>query len=243
MAKTISNRRVWLDGYNISADVSAFSYEYGSEPQDVTTYDETTRINLGGLRTAAFALEGFSRAGSSNIDEVAWGKVGSSNSIVTVASTAGAGVGGRAYFGRQVVTSFTPVQGSVGDAATISLQGLADDELVHGWILHNSSGITATGNGTFVTLPAVAATETLYGALHVTENVGSTNTIDVVVGSDSSTAAASVVTRLTFAQQTANGSNWQSLAGAQADVVYRVTHTVAGATADFNYALVIGIKG
>jgi hypothetical protein len=240
-SQVLTKQKVWFDGYEFRSDVSAMALEYATEPQDGTTLGDDTRIRLGGLKVADFALEGFWRGGTGNIDDILFSKVGLANSNVTMSSSGDPVAGAVVYMARGVVGNYSPLGGTVGEMARYTLAGQSDDQLVRGVLLHDSTGIATTGTGTWQTVGAAAAADTLFGVLHVVGAAGTTNTLDVIVEADSSTSAASPTTRLTFSQKSIVGTDRQSLAGASTDVVYRVSHTVAGATANFEYAVAVGI--
>lgn len=240
-SQLLTQQKIWMEGHQIQSDVSAFNFDYSAEIQDGTTFGDTTRIRKGCLKVLDFALEGFWKGGSSNIDDFLFSRVGLANSEVTISSTGSPTAGSIVYMARGVVGAYTPLSGAVGEMARFTLDGMSDDRFVRGTLLHDSTGITATGNGSWHKVGATAATQRLYGVLHVVSAAGSTNTLDVVVQSDSSTGAATPTTKLTFAQQTDNASDWQSLGGANTDTFFRVSHTVAGATADFEYAVAVGV--
>jgi hypothetical protein len=240
-SQVLNKQKVWFDGYEFRSDVSAVAIDYSAEVQDATTLGDDTRIRLGGLKVADFALEGFWRGGTGNVDDILFSKVGLANSNVTISSSGDPVAGAIVYMARGVVGNYNPIGGSVGEMARFTLSGQSDDQLVRGTLLHDSTGIAASGSGTYQTIAATAASDTLFGVLHVVGAAGTTNTLDVIVESDGSTSLGSPTTRLTFSQKTGVGTDRQSIAGASTDPVFRVSHTVAGATANFEYAVAVGI--
>lgn len=112
---------------------------------------------------------------------------------------------------------------------------------VRGKVLEMNSARTATGNSASLTMPAVAATERLWIAVHVTAATGTTPTLDLVLQSDADSGYGSPTTRITVPQFTAVGSYVTYVAGAITDVEYRIAATVGGTTPSFTYFVAIGI--
>jgi len=240
-SQILTKNKVWFDGYDVQADVSAVAFNYSAEPQDATTFAEDTRVNKGGLKALDFTMEGFWRGGTSQIDDVLFGEVGLGDSKLTVSSSGDPQVGAVVYMAKGVVGGYTPLAGSVGDMAGFTLDAAAEEQFVRGRLLHDSTGISTSGNGSAVSIGQIASGQKVYGVLHVVGAAGTTNTITVTVQRDSSSSFASPSTVLTFTQQTDNGSDWQVDSSTTTETFYRVSHTVAGATADFEYVAGVGI--
>ena len=102
---------------------------------------------------------------------------------------------------------------------------------------------TSTANGTAIQLGTLDTGETMYAALHVISASGTSPTLDVVIASDNDSGFASGVTRITFAQKVAAGSEWKSLAGPIAtDDWWRATWTIGGTdTPTFDVVIAVGI--
>jgi hypothetical protein len=124
---------------------------------------------------------------------------------------------------------------------SVSGEGSGGVGVVRGKLLHVGSE-TATGAEDKQVLGAVSATQSIYAALHVLTVTGTDPTLDVVLESDADGAAGGETARITFAQATAETSEWASLAGAVTDTYWRASWTIGGTdTPTFEFILAVGI--
>lgn len=112
---------------------------------------------------------------------------------------------------------------------------------VRGFVCEYNAARTSTGNSSSLTMPAAAATENLWIAVHVTAASGTTPTLDLVLESDADDTYGSATTRITVPQFTTAGSYITYLAGAITDIEYRIAATVSGTDPSFTYMVAIGI--
>lgn len=236
----VKNARVFVDGYDMSGDLNQAAIDAGAEEQDDTRFNDTTRaVASGGLKTFAWSVGGFWKAGSTGPDAIAYGRLGST--AVTTLSPSTAGAGSVAYLWQGRPANYE-LGGSIGDNHSFSLSGAVGDEAVRGQILARVATASTTANGTAVNLGSRTAAQKLYAALHVYGVTGSTNTLTVKIQSDASTSFASPTTHVTFTAVSAGVTGeWKTATGASTDAYYRAVRTVAGATADFDYAVSAGI--
>jgi len=151
--------------------------------------------------------------------------------------------GGVAYTMRTVMSTLSPLGGSVGDLSALSVDavGAGGVRPVRGLIMHPETARATSGSGVARQLGAVSSSQTVYAALHVVAASGTTPTLDVIVESDDASGFATPTTRLTFAQTAGKTAGWQSAAGAIADDWWRVGWTVGGTDPSFTFAVVVGI--
>lgn len=64
-----TNAKIFIGGYDLSADHNELGLDYASEMQDVTTFGEDTRKRTGGLETASVNGNGFWNGGTNNADQ------------------------------------------------------------------------------------------------------------------------------------------------------------------------------
>lgn len=239
--QVLTNCKLWLAGYDLSGDMNALGLTYAAELQENTTFGSDTRTRAGGLKTIVAQHEGLWNAnGSDGPDDVLFSRIGASNVPMSVAPTTGA-AGEVAYTFRCALGNYVP-GGQVGEMFrfSVSAEGSDGAPLVKGTVLHNGTQ-TATGTGTGYLIGAASSGQRVYGALHVL-SASASDTLDVVVQSDTASNFPSPVTALTFAQQTAVGSDWQSAAGPITDTYYRVSFTLGGTSPSFEFVVVLGIK-
>jgi hypothetical protein len=238
----LTDSKLYCASFDLSGDINAMALTYGADMLDATTFGNSTRINKAGLKTVVAQHEGFWNAdGTDQVDDVVFSRIGTADIPVTICPTTGAD-GEPAYLFQSVHSAYTP-GGTVGEmlAFTVNMEGSNGKPLVRGTVMHPATARTATGNGTVRQLGAVSATQSVYGSLHVIAASGTTPTLDVTVRSDDGSGFGSPTTRLTFAQKTAIGSDWQSAAGAITDDHWRITYTIGGTNPSFTFVVAVGI--
>lgn len=229
--------KIWLGKYSMSGQSNVVGLDYGADLKDATTFDYTTHINLGGLKSAGFAVSGFWEG---TPDGELFSNLGLNNVPCTFSPTTGAD-GQLAYMLNAISAEYS-VGGAIGENAPFSIGGKGNT-LVRGTVMHNATR-TATSTGVIRQLGAVSATQKLHAAIHVITASGTNPTLDVVVQSDNLEAFGSPLSRITFAQKTAIGSEYSTLVGAITDDWYRVSYTIGGTgtpTFEFIVAIAIGI--
>ena len=236
----LTDAKVWAGGYDLSGDANALSLANVADVLDNTTFGQTGRRRLTGLRSADFGLSGRFNAGGGTDSEL-FEKIGLNAVPMTFAAEGGqdAELG---WLGHTVHAEYAP-GASVGEILRFEANGNFDDELVRGTIMHNATR-TATGNGVARQLGAVSATERVFASLHVTGVSGTLPTLDGVIESDDNSAMTSATTRLTFTQATAiTGELLRSLVGsAITDDWWRIRYTIGGTTPSFDFVCAIGIR-
>jgi hypothetical protein len=237
----LKNVRVFLDGYDLSGDLNAAAFDEGAAMLDGTHFGDNTRINTPGLLTARVQHEGHWRAnGVDAPDDVLFPNFGVANAPTTLCPVT-ADVGSLAFFFRTAQAEYS-LGGPVGELIPFSVAAESDEGLaaVRGKVLQAPGSVIASGTSTPVQVGAATADQTAYFVLHVL-SASASDTLDVVVQSDVDAAFATPVTVATFAQQTAVGSAWIAVAGANSDTYYRVSYTLGGISPDFSFVVAAGV--
>lgn len=238
----LTDATIWMDGYDLSGVSNAVALQYGAEMLDDTVFGDDTRSRLAGLQTVVLEVEGFQDYADDGQDELTHARVGVANSIFTV-SAEGGDDGETGFTFRADIGEYSR-NNVLGEMAKFTISAEASDGvpgLVRGTILVQGTK-TATGDGTGYQVGAIGATQVGYAALHVL-SASAGDTLDVVIESDATDAwVGAETTRFTFAQASAVGSEWMSLAGAVTDAWWRATWTIAGTDESFKFAVVLGIK-
>lgn len=234
--QVLTDALIAFDGRAFRDTANQVAIEYGAEALDGTTFADDTRINEGGLLTAAMSAEGFFRA--PNPDKALFDQMGAKDKVITIAPTPTEG--NIAYSLQAVLGNYSP-NGEIGQLLAFSMSAGARDRLVRGTLLANKETISATGSGTAFQVGAATSGQTIYAALHVVNAGGTTPTLDVTVESDDAEAMSSATTRITFDQATDLGSQFKTLAGPVTDDWWRVSYTVGGTSPDFDFIVVLGI--
>lgn len=239
----LTDAKIYVAQYDISADHNMVELPYGVEALDKTTFGQTTRVHTGGLYAVDLKGQGFVNYGTGEIEDVL-------RSIQAVADVPlsvmaeGGDAGERAYFTRILTASTKTLGGTVGDLHGFewAAKGSAGQPLVPGTVFAAKAARGSSSNsGTALQLGAVGASQRVYAALHVFAASGTTPTLDVTVKSDNGVGFGTPITQLTFTQATGVTSEVTSAAGAITDDYWRVDWTVGGTTPSFTFAVVVGI--
>ena len=246
--KVLVDARIYVGGYEFSGDANQVTLAISSADVEMTPfgYGGGTKRRAG-LTDASFSMQGFSDFAAGAQDVAISGSVlAVNNTPITVSDPAGSAQaeGNPAIFGRGVLLTYSPVQASVGDAATFEATGMISGVVVPGGkVLHPDTARTASGVASGLNQGTLAAGENLYSTLHVVAVAGTSPTLDVVIESDSSNSFASPTDRVTFAQTSAVGSQWGTpLSGPRTDTHYRVKYTVGGTNPSFTFIVVQGSR-
>lgn len=238
----VQHRKLYVDGYDLSGHLQGLAFDASVEMQDDTTFGDTARSNAPGLDDFTLQHEGVWSAGAGLPDTVFDAQKGLADLLATMAPVNG-DEGAIAYLMRVTQGSYS-LGGTIGDLHrfSVSLSASGGVGAVRGTLMTNRT-ITASGSGTGRQLGAVGASGTLYAGLHVLSASGTSPTLDVTVESDDASGFASPITRVTFAQATAIGSQWETLGGAVADDWWRVSWVIGGTgSPSFDAVVVLGIQ-
>jgi hypothetical protein len=237
-ALALTDARILVHDHDFSGDTNQVSLNAEADDHDVTTFGSARetrfRSRIIGLKSVEMSVSGF---WDETPDAVAWSSLGVADRVTTISPTGEAG--DVAYLFRSGVFSYEQL-GEVGEPApfSISAMGTSRDGLIRGRLVA-AGDVDAVGPaGVAVQLPAVAAGQYLYAALHVLGTPGTTLT--AVLESDDADTFASATTRFTFGPLIAAGGTWGvRVAGGITDTYHRLR--VSAVTGTFTIAAAIGI--
>jgi hypothetical protein len=235
------NTRLWMDGFDLGGYKNRISLSGDAELKEHTRFGDSGRRRAGGLRDPQLKGGGFWDTAGTGFepDKVIFDRLGVADAVVTCGPQDG-NEGSVGYFFRAIHGLYRPGE-AVGEILKYEVEAQGSDGvgLTRGIIIANKS-VAAGGptNGTAFNVGAIAAGQTLYAALHV---IAVTTSVDVKIQRDT-TGFPSPVDALTFAQKTARGSEFLSLAGPQTDDWWRVVFTVVGGAPNAQFVVTIGIK-
>jgi hypothetical protein len=231
-----NNPTILFDELDITAAQSAVAVAAGAEAQDDTVFGDDTRSNKGGLKTVELSGEGFYNANTS-LDNKFFVNTGGAGVPVTIVPEAIA-VGGVSYFINASNSQYTPYQGSVGDLLKFSFTAMArKSNLIQGQVEYTNTAI-ASGNSTGDQIGAITSAQKMYAVVHCTSGTG---TLDIDVESDDNSGFTSAVTRGSFTQLTAAGSELISISGPVTDDYWRINFTIGGGSPSFTFVVSLGI--
>lgn len=235
--KVLTNGKIWLAQYDLSADVNALACEYTAAAVDDTNFGDTSEVLLGGVRSTVIEASG--RWDQANADTALFNRVGTTDVPVSFALDDGA-EGEVGYSLRALEASYSP-RGEHGELFGFDATARGTDELVRGTVMLNATK-TVAGTSTARELGAVSASQKVYAALHVISASGTSPTLDVVVRSDAASDMATPVSQITFTQATGATSEFLSAAGAITDTWWDISFTIGGTSPSFAFVVVVGIK-
>lgn len=207
---------------------------------DKTALCDTWRQVLGGVKSVSWSAEIMQDFAASGLDEREFALLGVAAPMSLLPAGATYGSVGYAFDG--LALTYTPLQATHGELAMGMLGGNGSGVAVRGACLHPpSTARTSSASGTAIEIGAVAATQRMYGALHVTSTSGTSEQLTVKLQS-SATEGGSYTDRVTFTTATDVTYQWSSVAGAVTDTWWRVSWTISGSdTPTFEFAVVAGV--
>ena len=237
----ITDAKVLVGGYNLSAFHSSCEMAYEVEILDDTTFGTSgTRSAKPGLKTFTFTGNMF---WDTAVDEMLFNRIGATPEVMSVAPV-GNVEGDRSYCLKGVGATYSPASGEVGALMRTNLDcRAAGTPLVRGQLM--ATGIKdVTGTGTGGLYGAVVAGHTIYSALHVTTIGGSAvPTFTGVIESAVADTFVGPTTRLTHTAMTAIGANWKQLTSVAGitDTYWRAKWTISGTLPSFTVFWTFGI--
>ena len=236
------DQRVWLGGYDITGALNALGLELGLEGHDATVFGDTTRRSVAGLKTIRAEHQGYFDA---PLDARLFNAARLDGQVMSVIVSGDGAAGSIAYSFPASVAEYNP-GGRVGAQLAFSVSAEAagpQADIGRGAVLYNGLVEAGTSESAYRTLGAVAATQRLYGVVHVFSASGQFARLDVSIESDLDPLPPPPQERIDFSQMTAIGSQWKTVAGPIAEQRFRAKITVAAglSTPTFRVAVIAGI--
>ena len=237
------DQRVWLGGYDITGALNALGLELGLEGHDATVFGDTTRRSVAGLKTIRAEHQGYFDVDT--VDSLLFDARSLDGQVMSVIVSGTGTAGSIAYSFPASVAEYSP-GGRVGAQLAFSVSAEAagpQADIVRGTVLYNGLVEAGTTESVYRTLGAVAATQRLYGVVHVFSTSGQFARLDVSIESDATPLLPPPEERIDFSAMTAIGSQWKTVAGPMAEQRFRAKITVAGGllTPTFRVAVIAGI--
>tara|TARA_R110000824_G_scaffold27017_1_gene92263 strand:- start:333 stop:728 length:396 start_codon:yes stop_codon:yes gene_type:complete len=114
--------KLFVSGYNLSADSNELSLDYAADMLDVTTFGDDTRVRAGGLDSASISGNGFWNGGAGNADQSLFGLMGGAKVPLTVfADGITEGVSTDKGYAFQAVVANYNIGNSVGEMMTFDI--------------------------------------------------------------------------------------------------------------------------
>ena len=242
--QVIRDPKIYVNGYNISPDLSDISLVRGAPLIEDTAFGATYHTMKPGLKTAKVKGAGFVQDGTGLVGTVLSGLVGQSFdlSICGENGATGGNAGDAAYFMKALDAQYE-AGGAVGAMHKFQFSaeapGSIDAPLVRGTIFEDGkTARTTAGNSSVYTLGAVAAGQKVYAILHLLAFTGTNVQFKV---RSAVTNFATITDRITFTLATGVTSEFPApVAGSITDTFWRVDWT--GTLTSFNAVLLVGIQ-
>lgn len=117
-----TDAKLFVGGYNLSADHSEIGLDYAADMLDVTAFGDDTRVRGGGLDTATLSGTGFWNGGTGNADQALFGLTGATRvPLVVFADGITEGVTTDKGFAFQTVVADYNIGNTVGDMLTFEI--------------------------------------------------------------------------------------------------------------------------
>lgn len=165
-------------------------------------------------------------------------QIGSQQAFTVIPTGSVAAIGDPAVFMRGKLAAQKMLMGAANDVAGFNLAIEGDSAEVDGILLAPLASRGAV-TGAQVSIPAVLATQQVFGVVHVTAAVGTNLTWKIQSTTTADSGFASPVDRITFATVSAVGWQFIALPGPFTDTRWRAVATVGGST--FVSAVAFGV--
>jgi hypothetical protein len=238
----ITDAKVLVGGYNLSAFHSSCEMTYEVEILDDTTFGTSgTRSAKPGLKTFSFTGNMF---WDTAVDEMLFNRIGATPAVMSIAPV-GNTEGDRSYCLKGVGATYSPASGEVGALMRTNLDArAAGTPLVRGQLMATGAK-AATGTGSGGLYGAAAIGKRIYSALHVTAIAGTAvPTFTGIIESDDAVGFTSPTTQLTHTAMTAIGADWKEASsgvGGITDTYWRASWTISGTNPSFTVYWTFGI--
>lgn len=113
--------KVTVNAVDLSSFVRQVTINASADQLDDTAMGDTFRSRIGGLKDWTIALEFNADYAASAVDATLWPLLGTVTTVTVKATSASTSATNPIYSGPVVVSGHTPVGGSVGDLATVSV--------------------------------------------------------------------------------------------------------------------------
>lgn len=112
---------VTLNGTDISTMLAQVSIEMSADEIDTTSFGKTWRTRTGGLKDASLTLSFHQDFGASAVDATLYPLFNTVATVVVKPTSGSVTATNPSYTGTYLVSSYSPISGSVGDLATFDV--------------------------------------------------------------------------------------------------------------------------
>lgn len=170
MSKIIlRDQRIYIDGYELTSRSNSCQIQASKDVKDATTFSNTHREKLSGLRDFTFGMGGFMDPDVA--DQAIWSSLDGSGFVIT--ATPDVPVLGGTAFLMNAIDSSIQILGAVGEVAPFQIGASGDSLMTKGVVMVlSSSAITTAGSSTIQQNSNAAVGKKLKLAIHVLSIAG-----------------------------------------------------------------------
>ncbi|MFE7094616.1 phage tail tube protein [Streptomyces erythrochromogenes] len=118
----LTGQYIALNGTNLSSNARKAELTMEVEDKDVTTYGSLGWKEVkGGLKSGELGIEFLQDVAAAGLDSIMWPLFGSVVSFEVRADQAAVGTSNPKYTGNVLIKQWNPIEGSVGDEASVSV--------------------------------------------------------------------------------------------------------------------------
>ena len=110
-----------INAVDLADHVRSARLNYSAEMKDITAGGDDTRIRLGGLKDWSIDVEFNQDFAASKVDATLFGLVGSTFAIELRPSSGAVSATNPKFTGTGILESYPPIDGAIGDEATVSI--------------------------------------------------------------------------------------------------------------------------
>lgn len=231
---------LWLGGYNLTPTVRSVNFPCKCTSIDKTLMGADWKACMPGLNSFELSIKGLhDNETTLDPDVQIMEGFGTDDNVVSIAPD-GDALGDVAYSFYAESSQYSPIDGTVGDAAAYSWNASGSGKLIRGLIMENAQK-TDTGTGTAREIRGMDEGDIAYVVVHCTEL--DATSLDIIVASDTDVSFGSATTRsFGLAQFTAIGAQVGSFtapAGISADDCWRIGYTITGGNTNATVTVIL----
>lgn len=131
MAKFITtDYNITIDGDDFSASLNSVTLDVSVEEQETTSFGNTSRTRIGGLRDGSVSLDFHQDFGADSVDATLWPLLGQTVTITIAPTSGSASTTNPIYEFDCLVTQYQPFANAVGELATLSVSWPVTGDIV-----------------------------------------------------------------------------------------------------------------
>jgi hypothetical protein len=236
------NPEIYFNGYYVQGWSKSIEWKMTNEPQDCTTLADGTRIYKPGLEVVEVNLEGYDDYAATTGMDFRYNIIDGStvNNIVITSCPQNDSAGQPSYTGTFNISDYNKTH-SIGEMVKFTINAKASGSIwFKGVVLEGDTAVAGAGSSaTPLVLGAVAATQGVYAALHVTAADASAALV-VKVQSDTINFP-SPTDVILFSTFNTVGAEVKSAMGANTDTYWRCSWTIGGGK-NARFTVCVGIR-